>query len=595
MSVNRNSERTDLLVRSVDHTGATENRRNSKLNEANDAIDDELNAGSYSKFRAFQIFLFPAFGGLLFGYDIGATSSVIPQLTDDEYSGVRWSGLVDDSAILQGVITSSELVGAMLGCMVCFRVADDLGRRRSLILASVLFIIGAIIMYISGEPSFDANTGISVLITGRMIYGFGCGFAMHGAPAYIGEMAPAPIRGMLVSLKEAFVVLGIVLGYSVGYGMSEVEGGWRTTYVVSSSVAAMMFVGMYYLPYSCRWLALKGRVEEAKESLRFVSPDLPQSEVDSLEEMAEKASMYQQNSTLAQDYAMLSSPTVYPAMLAGVGLVVFQQITGQPSVLYYANTIFKDVGVDAVASIGISLFKLFATLVATFNVDKYGRKLLLYVGCSLMLVALSILGVAFLFPYTSAEDCNSNTLIGDCPSTCEWTASCGDMCAADEDDCTCCGATGINAQKAVILAALFIYIGGYQVGFGPISWLLISEIFPLKVRGKAVSIAVVTNFFCNAVMAFLFPVELETIGSAGTFFIYAGILAVGIVYIRRYVPETKGFTLEQIEEYFLQISLGGRTASQQDDEEVQPLTTSALHESSPLSPQKSNSKLTPLL
>lgn len=272
LNMNRSSERTDLLVRSVDHTGGSENRRSSKLLEANDAIDDELNAGSYNKFAAFLIFIFPACGGLLFGYDIGATSAVIPQLTDDEYSGVKWSELVNDSSFLQGAITSSELVGAMLGCMVCFKVADDLGRRRSLILASVLFFIGAIIEYVSGDGSFDANTGISILIIGRMIYGFGCGFAMHGAPAYIGEMAPTQIRGMLVSLKEAFIVLGIVLGYSIGYGNSEVVGGWRTTYVVSTSVAAIMCVGMYYLPYSCRWLALKGRVEEAKESLKFVSP-----------------------------------------------------------------------------------------------------------------------------------------------------------------------------------------------------------------------------------------------------------------------------------------------------------------------------------
>ena len=585
MSNNRSTERTDLLVRGV----GGDARRNSKLNEANDAIEDELNAGSYSALRAFLIFFFPACGGLLFGYDIGATSAVIPQLTDEDYSGVRWHQIVDDSAFLQGAITSSELVGAMLGCMVCFKVADDLGRRRSLILASVLFFVGAIIEYVSGDSTWDANTGISVLITGRMIYGFGCGFAMHGAPAYIGEMAPFQIRGMLVSLKEAFIVLGIVLGYAIGYGNSKVEGGWRTTYVVSSAVAAVMCVGMYYLPYSCRWLALKGRVEEAKASLRFVSPDLPKSEVDALEEMAEKAAGYEQNSSLAQDYAMLSSPTVYPAMLAGVGLVVFQQITGQPSVLYYADTIFKDIGIDAVASIGISLFKLFATLVATFNVDKYGRKLLLYIGCSLMLVALVVLGVAFLFPYTSADDCNSHTDLNDCPSTCDWTASCGDTCSLNDDDCTCCGATGINAQKGVILAALFVYIGGYQVGFGPISWLLISEIFPLKVRGKAVSIAVVTNFFFNAVMAFLFPVELETIGSAGTFFLYGAILAAGILYIRRYVPETKGFTLEQIEEYFLQISLGAGARRPEEDEEVQPLTTSALHGSA------HDSKLKPLI
>lgn len=587
------SDRNDLLVRSVDRTN---NIRSSKANDD----DDEGRVGSYSKLSAFLIFFFPACGGLLFGYDIGATSAVIPQLTDEDYSGVRWHGLVDDSAFLQGAITSSELLGAMLGCMVCFKIADDLGRRRSLILASILFFVGSIIEYISGDPSWDATAGIAVLITGRVIYGFGCGFAMHGAPAYIGEMAPSSIRGMLVSLKEAFIVLGIVLGYSVGYANSKVEGGWRNTYVASSGFAVIMGVGMYYLPYSCRWLALKGRIEEAIVSLKFVSPDLPQSEVTAIEEMAEKASTYQQNSTLAQDYAMLGSPTVYPAMLAGVGLVVLQQITGQPSVLYYADTIFKDIGVDAVASIGISLFKLFATLVATFNVDKYGRKMLLYVGCSLMLVALVILGTAFLFPYTSADDCNGNSTQADCPSTCEWDSGCGTACPdTDDGDCTCCDVGGINAQKSVILTALFIYIGGYQVGFGPISWLLISEIFPLKVRGKAVSIAVVTNFFFNAVMAFLFPVELETIGSAGTFFLYGAILLAGIFYIHRYVPETKGFTLEQIEEYFLRISQGGaRRAAGGGDGEAQeedPLTTSSLHGSHNSGGLSGGSKLKSLL
>jgi sugar porter (SP) family MFS transporter len=553
---------------------------NNQKNDPNDGSVEE--PGTYSPLAAFLIFFFPACGGLLFGYDIGATSAVIPQLGDEDYSGVKWHEIVNDSAFLQGAITSSELLGAMLGCMVCFKVADDLGRRRGLILASVLFFFGSIIEYISGDPSWTATTGISVLITGRAVYGFGCGFAMHGAPAYIGEMAPSQIRGMLVSLKEAFIVLGIVLGYSIGYANSKVEGGWRTTYVCSSGFAVIMCIGMYYLPYSCRWLALKGRVDEAVTSLKFVVPSPPPSEVAAIEDMAEKAASYQTNSTLAQDYAMLSSPTVYPAMLAGVGLVVLQQITGQPSVLYYADTIFADIGVDAVASIGISVFKLCATLLATIYVDKYGRKRLLYIGCTLMLIALIILGTAFLFPYTSAEDCNNNTLQTDCPNTCEWKSSCGTECSGTDDDCTCCDVGGINAQKSVILTALFIYIGGYQIGFGPISWLLISEIFPLKVRGKAVSIAVVTNFFFNAVMAFLFPVELETIGSAGTFFLYGAILALGIVYIYRYVPETKGFTLEQIEDYFLKISLGknaGRYGSAgSGDEEVQPLTTSSLHE-----------------
>jgi len=449
----------------------------------------------------------------------------------------------------------NQLLGAMIGCIICFNVADDIGRRKGLLIAACLYFVGAIIEYISGDSSWNATTGICVLVTGRLIYGFGCGFAMHGAPAYIGEMAPAPIRGMLVSLKEAFIVIGIVLGYSIGYSFSETRGGWRITYGISSVFAVVMFIGIWFLPPSCRWLALKGKTEEAIASLKFVHPRLPAEEVESLKVMSEQASGFQQRSSISQDYAMLTSPTVYPAMVAGVGLVIFQQITGQPSVLYYADTIFNDVGVDTVASIGISLFKLIATICATVYVDKYGRKLLLYIGCSLMLIALVILGTAFLFPYKGEEDCNGYTSSSSCPSTCNWNSGCGTECSVNDDDCTCCGATGITAQKGIILASLFLYIGGYQVGYGPIAWLLISEIFPLKVRGKAVSIAVVTNFFFNAVMAFVFPVELSEIGAAATFFIYGIILAIGIYFIYRYVPETKGFTLEQIEDYFLRQSL----------------------------------------
>jgi MFS family permease len=186
--------------------------------------------GSYSVISAFMIFFFPALGGLLFGYDIGATSAVVTQLKSSSYSGVLWYSSVADSSLLQGVITSMATMGALLGSMTCFQVADALGRRRSLLLASNLYFLGAILEVFSGNPTWSGRTGITTLIIGRLIYGYGCGFAMHGAPAYIGEMAPSAIRGLLVSLKEAFIVVGMVFGYSIGYIYSTHSGGWRYTY-----------------------------------------------------------------------------------------------------------------------------------------------------------------------------------------------------------------------------------------------------------------------------------------------------------------------------------------------------------------------------
>ena len=232
--------------------------------------------------------------------------------------------------------------------------------------------------------------------------------------------------GLLVSLKEAFIVLGMVLGYAIGYTVSTYRGGWRYTYACSVPFAILMFLGMSYLPYSARWLALKGRIDEARQSLKFVTPNLPESELEAVKEAADKAIAATGKISLTDDYRRLTSPTVFPALVAGVGLVFFQQVTGQPSVLYYADSLFNDVGLSTFASILVSLFKLVATLVATFTVDTQGRKLLLYIGCSLMLLALLMLGTAFLFPYTSSTQCNTYVSDDTCISSCVWdAATCG--------------------------------------------------------------------------------------------------------------------------------------------------------------------------
>ena len=227
-------------------------------------------------------------------------------------------------------------------------------------------------------------------------------------------------------------MLGMVIGYSMGYLVSTYVGGWRYTYALSIPFSVMMFLGMSYLPYSARWLALKGRMHEARQSLQFVTPNLSESEIEAVREAAEKAANATNKVSFADDFRRLTSPTVFPAMVAGVGLVFFQQVTGQPSVLYYADSLFKDVGLSSYSSILVSLFKLVATLVATFTVDSQGRKLLLYIGCSLMLLALLMLGSAFLTPYTSEAVCNSYVSDDTCPSSCLWdTATCGLLTCVD--------------------------------------------------------------------------------------------------------------------------------------------------------------------
>lgn len=214
-----------------------------------------------------------------------------------------------------------------------------------------------------------------------------------------------------------------------------------------------------------------------------------------------------------QDIPSVWAKRFRPALIAGVGLVFLQQVTGQPSVLYYAATIFEQAGLADVATVGVAAFKLIMTLIAVFTVDKFGRRLLLFIGITVMLVALVMLTAAF-YEYHPSDD----------------------------DDSTSIGATQI-----AILSAMFIYIGGYQIGFGPIAWLLISEVFPLEVRGQAVAVAVQTNFFWNVVTSYLFPLATQAIGPSFTFGIFALVDAYAIYFVYAYVPETKGLTLEEIE------------------------------------------------
>lgn len=294
--------------------------------EKSNLIDTKLPVSKYKISSSIFVFLFPALGGLLFGYDIGATSSAIIQIQSSQYSGVLWWQTIKNSSLLQGIITSISMLGAMIGCLICFKVADQLGRRKTILISCYFYFAGSIIEFISGYSQWKASIGISVLIIGRFIYGIGCGFAMQGAPAYIGEMAPFQIRGVLISLKEAFIVLGMLLGYSIGYAFSEVIGGWTITYGITSILAMVMFTGMYFLPDSARWLALKNRTKEALNALRFVTPELSYAEITAITDLASKASSYNQKSTLYEDWIRLTSPNILPAMISGVGLVVFQQV-----------------------------------------------------------------------------------------------------------------------------------------------------------------------------------------------------------------------------------------------------------------------------
>ncbi|XAR71540.1 hypothetical protein NMG60_11017871 [Bertholletia excelsa] len=475
-------------------------------------IDDQqeplMNGGrpheNYSVLAAVLPFLFPALGGLLYGYDIGATSCATISIESATLSGITWYDL---SSVEIGLITSGSLYGALIGSVLAFNVADFLGRRRELIVAAILYLIGALVTAVA--PVFV------VMVIGRFVFGIGIGLAMHAAPIYIAETAPSQIRGQLISLKEFFIVLGMVVGYSAGSLLVEIVSGWRYMYGASTPFAVIMGIGMWWLPASPRWLLLraiqgKGNMQDLRQTAigclrRLRGEALGDSAPEQVDEILAELSYIEEEkeATIAEMF----EGKCLKALIIGCGLVLFQQITGQPSVLYYAASILESAGFSAASdatrvSILLGLLKLIMTGVAVTIVDRLGRRPLLLSGVSVMAISLFLLGSYY-------------TFLDDVP--------------------------------AMAVVALLLYVGCYQLSFGPIGWLMISEIFPLRLRGKGLSIAVLVNFGANALVTFAFSPLKELLGAGILFFIFGGIAILSLVFIFCIVPETKGLSLEEIE------------------------------------------------
>ncbi|KAJ0266741.1 D-xylose-proton symporter-like 3 [Hirschfeldia incana] len=456
-------------------------------------------------------FVFPALGGLLFGYDIGATSGATLSLQSPALSGTTWFNL---SPVQLGLVVSGSLYGALLGSTLVYGIADFLGRRRELIIAAGLYLLGSLITGCAPD--------LNILLLGRLLYGLGIGLAMHGAPLYIAETCPSQIRGTLISLKELFIVLGILLGFSVGSFEIDVVGGWRYMYGFGTPVALLMGLGMWSLPPSPRWLLLravqgKGALQEYKEKamlalskLRGRPPGDKLSEKMVDDALLSVQAAYEDEKSGGNFLEVFQGPNL-KALTIGGGLVLFQQITGQPSVLYYAGSILQTAGFSAAAdatrvSVIIGVFKLLMTWVAVAKVDDLGRRPLLIGGVSGIALSLFLLSAYYKF---------------------------------------------LGGFPLVAVGALLLYVGCYQISFGPISWLMVSEIFPLRTRGRGISLAVLTNFGSNAIVTFAFSPLKEYLGAENLFLLFGAIALVSLLFVVLIVPETKGLSLEEIESKIL--------------------------------------------
>jgi sugar porter (SP) family MFS transporter len=482
------------------------------------------------------LFLFPALGGLLFGYDIGASSGALLSMTSATLSGTDWYNL---SSFQSGLVVSLSLGGALLGSGGALIYGDSLGRRKELLLASVLYTIGALSVAIA--PSLPA------VLTGRLIYGVGIGFAMHAAPAYIAETSPARVRGLLISLKEAFIVGGILAGYAIGYLFVEEVGGWRFMYGAGAPLAGILAAGMAWLPESPRWLLLSGNGASAaaiameRTKGKYADSAAVQAEIDEIEGaiLASPTNRVAGAAPLSafswgiESLSVVLRPQYRRPLTVGVSLMLFQQITGQPSVLYYAAKIFQDAGfATAGEATGISVvlgfFKLLMTGIAVATVDSWGRRPLLLTGITGICGSLVVLGA------------NQAGFLPIAETSAAW----------------------IN------VFALLAYVGAYQMSFGPISWLLVGEVFPLRVRGQAIALATLTNFASNFLVSLILPSLTESFGPASTYFVFAGIGVVALVTINNIVPETKGRSLEEIEKLWGPLDGGAGVVAEVSAEEA---------------------------
>lgn len=449
-------------------------------------------------------FLTAAAGGLLFGSDIGASSSVVRILG----SSVEFGPL--DSLQL-GQIASSSLFGAMIASGALIVLGDNkIGRKLELQVASVLFVLGTLIQSLS--PT------LSLVLIGRIIYGLGIGTAMHVSPLFIAETSPDNLRGKLVSFKEAAIVLGIVLGYLGGAIFGGVDGGsWRNVFESVLPIEALMFLGALYVPESPRWLALRDRADEAVVSLQRIqglSEDEASKQVKEMTDMSymmkgSGTSKSNDNSLKEKMSEIFTSKINRQALIIGVGLVLFQQLSGQPSVLYFANRIFEGAGMGFEAALGVGIFKLLMTIVSANLVEnpQWGRRQLLLVGNAGVTASLLGLSLFYFLGSTTADGPN----------------------------------------QLAIITCIMAFVGSYQIGFGPVTWLVLSEVFPLRIRSAAVSIGTLANFGSNLVVAQFFEKERESLGEPLLFFQFAFIGLLATIFTYYYVFETRGLSLEQIE------------------------------------------------
>lgn len=433
--------------------------------------------------------------GVMFGYDnsviAGAIGSMITKFSLDP--------------VTTGWVVSCITVGAIIGSLFAGILADQIGRKKVLLLATLCFSIGSI-----GQ---GAVNDVSTLVFLRIVAGLGIGLTNTASPLYIAEMAPTRIRGSLASAYQLLVVIGIttvffVNAYVASLGNMEwnVEIGWRIMLALGAVPAVLIFIFTFTVPESPRWLCLKGKNDKAKSVLAKIrQPEEVDGELLSINDAVKHSNM--QKST---PISTIFKPGVRKIVGIGFLLTLFQHITGIDGILYYSSIILREAGAGAQTAlyntIIIGVVLIVFTLAAIFTIDKFGRKILLLVGTTIMAISLGLISLLFYMG---------------------------------------------NASVWLILGLILCNLAGFSMGMGSVMWAVLGEIFPTKIRGLAMSIAMTAFWFANYLVAQFLPVVAAAWGMEMVFAIFCVLCICAILFIWKYVPETKGKSLEEIERFLL--------------------------------------------
>ncbi|KAL7316961.1 hypothetical protein PS15m_003377 [Mucor circinelloides] len=459
-------------------------------------------------------------GGFLFGYDIGVVSGVLAMPTFSTFFGIQ--GDAGTIAHMKGDIVSVLQAGCCAGALLINFMADPFGRKWSIVLSTLVFLAGSVMQV--------AAQNLPTMMAGRFFGGFGIGACSMLVPMYIAEIAPRKLRGRLGTLWQFLIVLGIMVSYWIDYGcLRNIPTGhaqWRVPLGIQLVPGAILLVGMAICPESLRWLALKGRDEDVKKNLIRLR-DLPEDHPEIIEELEEisAAAAFERESKSGKWTELFQRSNLH-RLFIGIMLQIFQQWTGTNAINYYAPEIFKSTGLDSneteILATGVyGIVKVAFVFISFFMIDtKLGRRRTLMIGSVIMMAAFYICGGMIL----GIERDNDGKI----------SAAAG---------------TQVGAKGIVAMVCIYIFAVGYEFSYGPIVWVVCSEIYPTRIRAMALSITTAFNWAMNATIAKVTPIMITNI-TYGTYFFFGSMAVIMGVFVYVFLPETRGRSLEEMDELF---------------------------------------------